>query len=138
MSLSLQPTARREPPGALWRAVRPASSGVLARVVWRAPPCRTMKHTAGTVVSTGASATIIDTETQFHTGHAYGGQRSRSRARHCARSGFPGHTADLVADGFLQGGFHVLPEHFEPEDSYNIVELPDTEGEIDDKNTGAS
>jgi hypothetical protein len=93
----------------------------------------------GTNVHTMSRPLITSFEHDFHSGHAYGGQRSRSRARHCARSGLPAHTAELIEDGYTEG-WHVLPDWWEPEDikTRHPIELPDTESDIDDKNTGSS
>ena len=85
----------------------------------------------------GNSPTLTLEESNFHTGHNKK-FNVRGRARHCARSGLPANTVDLVEDGFTEG-IHVLPEWWEPEDRMGLdIVIPDSEGEIDDKNTGSS
>ena len=83
--------------------------------------------------------TLNTTDTPFHTGHNVGGIGRQGRARHCARSGLPANTADLIPDGYLEGAYHVLPDWWEPEDRSDLdYNLPSTEGEVDDAITGGS
>lgn len=82
---------------------------------------------------------LMTNESLFHTGHDVGGVMKRGRARHCARSGLPANTADLIPDGYLDGGYHVLGDWWEPEDRAGLdYIIPASEGEIDDANTGSS
>ena len=83
--------------------------------------------------------TLNTIDTPFHTGHNVGGIGRQGRARHCARSGLPANTADLIPDGYLEGAYHVLPDWWEPEDRSGLdYNLPSTEGEVDDAITGGS
>ena len=83
--------------------------------------------------------TLNTIDTPFHTGHNVGGIGRQGRARHCARSGLPANTADLIPDGYLEGAYHVLPDWWEPEDRSDLdYNLPSTEGEVDDAITGGS
>lgn len=91
-----------------------------------------------TAEAAGQAPQLLVTQSPFHSGHRVGGVGLRARARHCARSGLPAMTSKLVEDGYVRG-VHVLPGWYDREDRAGLdIELPSTEGEVDDRNTGAS
>jgi len=88
--------------------------------------------------STGTAPSITLSTWQENTGHNAGGNDARGRARHCARSGLPTNTSDLVDDGW-RPGMAVRPDWWEREDeTFDRRGASETEREVDDMGGGTN